>query len=106
MGGTVKNNPSPNIIFIIFLTKRKKINIGVNIRQIIKRYVDDALASNRQMRKDKKGFILHIPCCRTTHKPLQASTKISQSSEEGHLVVVKNHDTLFKLLRTTFPEYH
>jgi len=48
------------------------------------------------MQKDKKGIILHIPCCKTTHKPLQVSTEIPRSSEKGYLVVVENHDTLFK----------
>jgi len=57
------------------------------------------------MRKDKKGFILHIPFCKITHKSLEPSTRIPRSSQDGHLVVVTNHDILFKPSRAKFPEY-
>jgi len=41
---------------------------------------------------------------KTTHKCLEASTKIPRSSQDGHLVVVKDHDTLSKILTAKFPE--
>jgi len=50
--------------------------------------MDNALGSDSEMRKDKTGFTLHIPCCKTTHKLFETSIKISRSSSD-HLVVVK-----------------
>jgi len=72
----------------------------VNIRQIIKGYIDNALGRNSEMRKDKAGVILHILCCKTTYTSLEASIKIPRSRQD-YLVVVKN-DTLFKLRKTKY----
>jgi len=75
----------------------------MNMRQIIKGYFDNVPGSDSKIRKDKKEFILHIPYCKITYKPCEASIKIPRISHD-HLIVVKN-DTLFKLWRTKFPEY-
>jgi len=70
----------------------------------LKGHIDNALGSDSEMRKDKTGFILHIPCCKITYKSLEVSIKIPRSSQD-HLVIAKN-DSLFKSWRTKFLEYH